>query len=119
MAEKKIDRKDMSEFIDQVGDVLVQRVLEYYKFRTYKFPDVNNAMLFLVSEVGELADALVSNQEAWVRNNPKEKEALEVQQEIGDIMMMLTVLTDRLNCPDPLNCMLENFARKGFEEENA
>jgi hypothetical protein len=44
---------------------------------------------FLVSEVGELADALVSSAGNWVRNNPDREK--DIEGEAGDVLMMLCV----------------------------
>ncbi len=49
---------------------LVQIVQDYYAFRGLTQPNAGQAFLFLTSEVGELADAFVHDQAAWVRNNP-------------------------------------------------
>ena len=49
---------------------IIEIVENYYAFRGLTQPDTNQAFLFLVSEIGELSDALVANQASWVRNNP-------------------------------------------------
>ncbi|MBI9049002.1 MAG: hypothetical protein JEZ00_06275 [Anaerolineaceae bacterium] len=86
----------------------------YYEFRGLTTPDANQAYLFLVSEVGELADALVANQAEWVRNNPDRERKIEP--EIGDVLMMLTVFAMQMGV-DPVDAMLEKMKSKGFQNE--
>jgi NTP pyrophosphatase (non-canonical NTP hydrolase) len=90
----------------------------YYQYRGMTHPDANQAYLFLVSEIGELADALVANQADWIRNNPDRER--EIDAEIGDVLMMLTVFSMEMGI-DPLEAMLKKMERKGFhlEEDNA
>ena len=82
----------------------------YYRQRGLTQPDATQALLFLVSEIGELADAHVESQAEWVRNNERER---GVEDEIGDVLMMLTVFAATQGV-DPLDAMLAKFRRKGF-----
>ena len=91
---------------------LVQIVQDYYTFRGLTQPDAGQAFLFLTSEVGELADAFVHDQAAWVRNNPDRER--DVESEIGDILMMLTVFAATQGV-DPRDAMLKKMRRKGFK----
>lgn len=93
---------------------LIKIVKEYYTFRGLTEPDANQAYLFLVSEIGELADAFVANQAQWVRNNPDRERDLE--SEIGDVLMMLTVFAAAHGI-DPRDAMLNKMRRKGFAQE--
>lgn len=89
---------------------LVER---YFKARGYQMPTAEQAFLFLTSEVGELADALVHAQsDGWVRNNERER---KIEGEIGDVMCMLIVTARQLGM-DPIEVMLEKFRSKGFSE---
>ena len=90
---------------------LAEVVRSYYAFRGLTAPDAGQALLFLVSEVGELADAFVEQQAQWVRNNPGRER--DISAEIGDVLMMLTVFADALEI-DPMDAMLKKFERKGF-----
>ena len=94
---------------------LVDLVQQYYDFRGLTQPDANQAFLFLVSEVGELADALVASQGQWVRNNPERER--HIPSEIGDVLMMLTVFAATQGI-DPLEALKEKMRRKGFETES-
>ncbi len=90
---------------------LVELVKQYYEFRGLTQPDANQAYLFLVSEVGELADALVAGQGEWIRNNPDRER--HIPSEIGDVLMMLTVFAAAQGI-DPLDALLEKMRSKGF-----
>ena len=89
---------------------LKQIVEDYYTFRGLTRPDATQALMFLVSEVGELADAHVSTQAAWVRNNERKR---DVSDEIGDVLMMLTAFASECGV-DPIDAMLSKFRRKGY-----
>ena len=90
---------------------LVDLVQQYYAFRGLTQPDANQAYLFLVSEIGELADALVADQAQWVRNNPDRER--HIPSEIGDVLMMLTVFAVTQGV-DPVNALKEKMEKKGF-----
>lgn len=91
---------------------LVQLVQKYYQFRGLAQPDANQAFLFLTSEIGELADALVAGQGDWVRNNPGRER--NIPAEIGDVLMMLTVFAATQGV-DPVEALKEKMRSKGFE----
>lgn len=93
-------------------------ITQYYKFRGLAMPNEDQAFKFLVSEVGELADALVSSAGPdgkpgpdWVRNNPERER--NVADEAGDVLMMLVVTLMERGI-DPYEAMLAKFQRKGF-----
>lgn len=87
-------------------------ILRYYQFRGLAMPDENRAFQFLVSEIGELADALVSDAGNWTRNNPDRERS--VADEAGDVLMMLYVTLMERGI-DPYEAMLDKFNRKGLE----
>lgn len=64
---------------------LIDLIAPYFTHRKLVTPNAENACLFLVSEVGELADALVSNRQEWVRNNPEKHK--DLAGEIGDVLI--------------------------------
>lgn len=90
---------------------LQQLIESYYTSRELVSPNADQALLFLVSEIGELADAHVHLQAEWARNNQHER---SIQDEIGDVMMMLTVYAVA-HGTDPVGCMLDKMRRKGFD----
>ncbi len=85
-------------------------VREYFDWRQLVMPNADEALLFLVSEVGELADAHVHDKRAWVRNSEKERSRAD---EIGDILMMLTVYCLQSGF-DPYECLISKMEKKGF-----
>jgi len=91
--------------------LLEKIVVEYYNFRKLVRPNRDQALQFLVSEIGELADANVHEQANWVRNHEKER---NVADEVGDVMMMLTSYCLASGLPDPIVCMTRKFSKKGF-----
>ncbi len=93
---------------------LSELVDSYFEQRKMKDPDAQQAFNFLVSEVGELADALVSQEPGWVRNHPDEK-ANPPANEASDVLMMLVKTCEKLGF-DPLSAMVEKFRRKGWRE---
>lgn len=90
---------------------LVDLVQRYYTFRGLTQPDANQAFLFLVSEMGELGDALVSSQGQWIRNNPERER--HIPSEIGDVLMMLTVFAAAQGI-DPVEALKDKMRNKGF-----
>ena len=93
---------------------LKEIVEAYYDFRSLTRPDATQALLFLMSEVGEMADAHVSELGKWVRNHDKER---SVEEEIGDALMMLTVFASACDV-DPVKAMLDKFESKGFKVDS-
>ena len=92
---------------------LIEIVEKYYQFRGYAVPDAGQALLFLVSEMGELADAHVHTQADWVRNHARER---DVAGEVGDVMMMLTAYCMATGL-DPVGAMLDKMRSKGFDAD--
>jgi len=106
-------------------------------------PNPYQALLFLLSEVGEIveafldtkpelkiperrylsnmvkllsqADIMVSDQDAWVRNNDRQKKERDVADEIGDANMMLRVFAMSLGI-NADNAMITKMEKKGFIE---
>ena len=90
---------------------IIETVKAYYKFRGLGVPDDTQALLFLVSEVGELSDAHVEQQGDWLRNHADKERSVE--DEVGDVLMMLTAYCISRGI-DPVECMLGKFNKKGF-----
>lgn len=91
---------------------VVDVVKAYYQFRGLTIPDDAQALLFLVSEVGELADAHVEQQAEWIRNHADKERSID--DEVGDILMMLTAYCIARGI-DPVEAMLNKFEKKGFK----
>jgi NTP pyrophosphatase (non-canonical NTP hydrolase) len=121
---------------------ILQVIEQYARFRKYETPDGNEALIFLVSEIGELArahlardpqidqearsllmtvgdlgeraDALVSGRKAWVRNGDRNKPH-DARAEVGDVLMMLGRYCAAEGLGEPGSLMLEKMRAKGFE----
>ena len=92
-----------------VDGVIMDRVRSYYESRKLQMPNDQCALLFLVSEVGEFADAVVdSKSDGWVRNNNKPR---SIPDEIGDVLMMLYVFAMQHDL-NPYECMMDKMNRK-------
>ena len=114
---------------------------EYFKYRAYKEPSAEDALLFLISEIGEMIDAymekpdvplsmralvfnnvigagkaaddLLSEKQGWVRNNDRIKIS-DLSDEVGDVQMMLVKFASKLNI-DPIEAMFEKMEKKGWK----
>jgi len=121
------------------------KIQEYYNFRGLKTPSALEALLFLMSEIGEMAEAwytdnqdatdsmsehwaiveiadlgrkcdeLVSQRGGWVRNNGRAGEA-DLDGEIGDVLMMLDRFAFSAKRPEPADLLYVKMRRKGFED---
>ena len=85
---------------------------EYYAYRQMRMPGTVDAMLFLASETGELADAIVSGRGDWVRNNPDKVK--DIPGEVGDVLQMLAVTANTFGI-DPIAAMFNKWQSKGFD----
>jgi NTP pyrophosphatase (non-canonical NTP hydrolase) len=94
-------------------DPLSWLVNSYFKSRNLTDPDANDALYFLTSETGELADAFVHGRGDWVRNNPQDKAGKRIDYEAGDVLMMLIKFSQKMGF-DPLTAMVEKFRSKGW-----
>ncbi len=123
----------------------LHRVVEkYYQFRKYTRPTAMQALFFLISEIGELveafayercipdmaeqdflrcvveqgeiADAMVSNQDKWVRNGDRQGKPV-VADEIADVLMMLVVFASCFSI-DVVQALLAKMRKKGFEPDD-
>lgn len=89
---------------------LQELVQGYYEYRGLAWPDATQALMFLVSEVGELADAQVHEVGGWVRNHERERNPAD---EAADVLMMLMVYCINRGI-DPLEALKAKMARKGY-----
>ena len=98
-------------------DGIATLVDAYFKFRGLTHPDAAQSFLFLTSEMGEVADAIVQDQAQWTRNNPQNKDGSvqKIREELGDVLMMLTKTSQGYN-GDPISDMISKFKKKGFTQ---
>ena len=115
-------------------------IREYYRQRGLQWADQKSAMLFYLSEVGELAEAylaiqpeeltqeeqdlfsdftklglqadeIVSRKPGWVRNNDRIRKE-NIAHEAADCNMMLTVFMESYCGQSPDDALLEKMALK-------
>lgn len=124
--------------------MLKELVDAYYIHRGYKSPDRKQALLFLLSEVGELADAYFELCRAEDQPSERERTAIEfavlageiadrevsgqkewvrnndrvkapdLGAEAGDVLMMLERFTQAAGLGDPIYCLEAKARTKGF-----
>jgi NTP pyrophosphatase (non-canonical NTP hydrolase) len=104
-----------SSIVEVELEPVTELVKAYFKHRKYKTPDQSQAMLFLTSELGELADEVVHSMSPdWVRNNPDAK-GNKMRFEFGDVLMMLVATwMATYSDGDPIEAMVEKFKTKQF-----
>ena len=87
----------------------------YYRERGLKWPNETKAILFAITELGEMAELLVNkDDEEWVRNNPEDKEGWSPErfgEELGDVIMMCQVAGMDAGV-DPMELLLKKMQRK-------
>jgi NTP pyrophosphatase (non-canonical NTP hydrolase) len=87
---------------------------DYFAYRGYVEPTKIEAFLFLVSEIGEMAGAIVQGlNKRWVRNHNHDDDN-EVS-EAGDVLMML-IKTMEIMGADPQDAMVEKWRSKGWKQ---
>ena len=118
----------------------IEIIQEYYRQRGLSWPDQKSALLFYLSEVGELAEAclalqpiemspeeealleqfaalglqadeIVSREPGWVRNNDRARKE-NIAHEAADCNMMLSVFLETYNNQSPDEALLEKMALK-------
>ena len=92
-------------------------VNDYFKQRLLTDPTREQSFLFLTSELGEAADAIVQNAAAWNRNNPRNKDGSTdaILEELGDVLMMLIKTSEKYG-GNVIHDMIKKFEKKGFKQ---
>lgn len=90
-------------------------VNDYFAQRRLTDPTKEQAFLFLTSELGEAADAIVQDAANWTRNNPQNKDGSSeaILAELGDVLMMLVKTSEKFG-GNVIEDMLKKFTKKGF-----
>jgi len=86
----------------------------YYEKRKLNWPDFNDAMKFVATEIGEVYEVDLSRNPAWVRNNPQDKPKFSKEllaSELGDVIMMVMV-AGIAEGVDPLEALINKMLRK-------
>jgi NTP pyrophosphatase (non-canonical NTP hydrolase) len=100
---------------------LLHLVDEYYVKRGLKWPTSQQAVLWAITELGEVCELLLSREGGWVRNNPDDKEGFSsarVAEELGDVIMMCVVAGMVLG-ENPLGHLESKMRRKLDEVKHA
>jgi len=95
-------------------------IVNYYNKRGLKWPDFDDAMKFVATEIGEVYEVDLSRDKGWVRNNPESKPTFNKEQlasELGDVIMMVMV-AGIAEGVDPLQALLKKMCRKIKECED-
>jgi hypothetical protein len=97
---------------------LVDLILYYYEQCKLEWPNFENAMKFVQTELGEVYELDLARSGNWVRNNPQNKPDFnkeELARELGDAIMMLIVagLSENVN---PLSALYEKLQNKLVEK---
>jgi NTP pyrophosphatase (non-canonical NTP hydrolase) len=129
-------RMTASEFM--VDATILRDVRSYFKFRKYVEPTSTQALLWMISEMGELCQLITEDMELtpealvlgkmmelgveaenvltggdrpWVRNNPIEPKREDVAREAGDVLMMFYKFAEKAHIL-PYFSMTEKFKEK-------
>lgn len=93
---------------------LMTRIKEYYEIRGLKVPTVEEALMFVHTELAEVYELLIARSGGWTRNNPQNKPVFTKEglgEELGDAIMMLMV-AGWVEGVDPVKALLEKLYRK-------
>ncbi len=70
----------------------LQLIKRYFESKGITLATKKDAYVFLVTEVGELGDAIMRQENGWVRNDPTKE--VDIADEAADVFMMLWALAD-------------------------
>lgn len=96
------------------GNDLTDLITEFYNERNLKFPNSQEALAFVHTELGEVYELLLSRVGGWTRNNPETKPKFskeELGRELGDAIMML-IVAGMAEGVDPLKSLEEKIRIK-------
>jgi hypothetical protein len=102
----------------QIGSGLIRR---YYEERKLKRPNSAEAILWAITELGEVCELYLARDPEWVRNNPEDKEPFSTKrfaEELGDVITMLQV-AGRAMGRNPIATLDAKIRRKLKELHNA
>jgi NTP pyrophosphatase (non-canonical NTP hydrolase) len=89
-------------------------IRNYYTKRGLAWPNFEDAMKFVATEIGEVYEVDLSRNPTWVRNNPQDKPTFSKEQlasELGDVIMMVMV-AGIVEGVDPLDALVKKINRK-------
>lgn len=89
-------------------DEVLEIVKTFYLKKVGRLSEPKDTMLFFISELGELADAISREDSTWDRNNERN---MSVGEELADILMLVLVLANHYQV-DITTVLREKMARK-------
>ncbi len=92
---------------------LATDIYSYYEARDLKWPTSEEAILWVITELGEAIEPLMARKGNWVRNNKEGQEftAEWFGTELGDVVMMVMVAGMQAGV-DPIRHLRQKMARK-------
>lgn len=93
---------------------LTAKVIEYYKKRGLKNPNVWEALGWMQCELSEVYECLFSFSGGWVRNNPDKhppKTKEDLAEELGDAIFML-IVAGIVEGVDPIEALEKKMEKK-------
>ncbi len=97
------------------GEVsLVELVKYYYEKRGLTYPNFDNSMKFVATEIAEVYELDLARTGGWIRNNPQSKPSYSKEsmaEELGDAIMMLIVAGIQEGV-DPIDAMTSKIKKK-------
>lgn len=95
-------------------DSLVSEILDYYEKRGLAYPNLQEALNWAHTEMGEVYEIIMSWEPKWIRNNPEDHPAQSKESlayELGDVIMML-IMAGLAEGVDPINALKNKMKRK-------
>lgn len=98
---------------------LVEQIRYYFEKRGLNFPNFQNAMKWVQTELGEVYEQDLARSGNWVRNNPSDHDSFSknrLAEELADTLFMILVAGMSEDI-DLVDVMLSKMARKLSELE--
>lgn len=95
-------------------DSLANLIIDYYNKRHLTWPNFDNAMKFVQTELAEVYEIDLDRSGNWVRNHPENKPKFDKEalaEELGDAIFML-VVAGLAEGVDPITAMKNKMERK-------
>lgn len=101
---------------------LVDLIKHYYEVRNLSWPNFDNAMKFVQTEMAEIYELDLSRVGGWIRNHPETKPAFSkdsLAEELGDAIMMLIVagIAEGVDPIEALEKKIEAKLKKQYKQE--
>lgn len=100
--------------------MLPQMVNAYYKHRGLKWPNTEEALMWAMTEIGEVCELILAQKGGWSRNNPEKDKYLSedeyanrLEEELGDVIMMLQVAGQNVGL-NPIGGLTEKMCNTLF-----